>query len=65
MRKDVSLQWIPPEEIAKKCKPMEENEGFLFLKCCSNFGAVPIVVNKTIGCELKEAEKPEIAEPSS
>jgi len=35
------------------------------LKCCSNFGAIPIIDNKTIGCEPKEAEKPEIAGPGS
>src|SRR6266568_9209735 len=37
----------------------------LILKCCSNFGAILIIDNKTIGCELKEAEKPEIAGPGS
>jgi len=37
----------------------------ILLKCCSNFGAIPIIDNKTIGCEPKEAEKPEIAGPGS
>jgi hypothetical protein len=38
---------------------------FINLKCCSNFGAIPIIDNKTIGCEPKETEKPEIAGPGS
>src|SRR5712691_7723952 len=39
--------------------------GLVILKCCSNFGAIPIIDNKTIGCEPKEAEKPDIAGPGS
>ncbi len=35
------------------------------LKCCSNFGSIPIIDNKTISCETKEAEKPDIAGPCS
>lgn len=40
-------------------------EAQALLKCCSNFGAIPIIDNKTIGCEPKEAEKPDIAGPGS
>src|SRR6266849_5240018 len=34
--------------------PTSYSTDVVVLKCCSNFGAIPIIYNKTTGCEPKE-----------